>query len=70
MSDVSFEDKENIDLNNTNEAQYLHFSSYSPDGRMKVIMYFILKDGKLTRDDEVWEAQDMPSNDEDIESDI
>lgn len=43
----------------------------SPDGRFRHILYLIKnRFGKIVVDDEVWEAQDMPSNEEDIESDI
>lgn len=42
----------------------------SPDGRWRHLIYLTrnLK-GKIIVDDEVWEAQDIPSNFEDIESD-
>lgn len=43
----------------------------SPDGRWKHLIYLTKnRSGKIIVDDEVWEAQDMPSNEDDIESDI
>jgi hypothetical protein len=42
----------------------------SPDGRWRHLIYHTKNsNGKIIVDDEVWEAQDIPSNFEDIESD-
>lgn len=60
MNDVGFEDIDN----------YRPLSFESPDGKWKMILYLTRnKKGQIVVDDSVWEAQDMPSNFDDIESD-